>query len=161
MTQALGLTRGRTPCASTLHGIFKGLDIRAFERVLEGGAEEVVRDAEGPRRRLRGRALDGKTLRGSKKQGAPGTHLLSLVTHTLGITLVQQAVDEKTNEIPASLEVLRRLVFTGEVITVDALLTQRSERLPRRSWSKVGPTSSIAGWSRSQPAWSAMSPSTV
>ena len=48
VTQALGFTRGRTPCASTLHGIFKGLDIRAFERVLEGGAEEVVRDAEGP-----------------------------------------------------------------------------------------------------------------
>jgi len=89
----------------------------------EGWAGNGVRTVEG--RRVRGRARDGKTLRGSKKQGAPGTHLLSLVSPGLGLTLVQQAVEDKTTEIPASLEVLRRLLFTGEVITVDALLTQR------------------------------------
>jgi len=123
VTEALGFTRGTTPCASTIHDVFKGLNIEAFEERLEGWAGNVVRTVEG--HRLRGRALDGKTLRGSTKQGAPGTHLLSLVSHGLGLTLVQQAVEDKTNEIPASLEVLRRLLFTGEMITVDALLTQR------------------------------------
>ena len=44
-------------------------------------------------------AVDGKTLRGSKKQGAPGTHLLSVLAHRLGLTLTQQAVAAKTNEI--------------------------------------------------------------
>ena len=44
-------------------------------------------------------ALDGKTLRGSRKQGAPGVHLLSALSHHLGLTLAQQAVDDKTNEI--------------------------------------------------------------
>jgi len=44
-------------------------------------------------------AVDGKTLRGSKKQGAPGTHLLSGLAHRLGLTLTQQAVAAKTNEI--------------------------------------------------------------
>jgi hypothetical protein len=44
-------------------------------------------------------AVDGKTLRGSKKQGAPGTHLLSVLAHRLGVTLTQQAVAAKTNEI--------------------------------------------------------------
>ena len=44
-------------------------------------------------------AVDGKTLRGSKKQGAPGPHLLSVLAHRLGLTLTQQAVAAKTNEI--------------------------------------------------------------
>ena len=44
-------------------------------------------------------AVDRKTLRGSKKRGAPGTHLLSVLAHRLGLTLTQQAVAAKTNEI--------------------------------------------------------------
>ena len=44
-------------------------------------------------------ALDGKTLRGSQKQGAPGVHLLSALSHHMALTLTQQAVDAKTNEI--------------------------------------------------------------
>jgi predicted transposase YbfD/YdcC len=128
VTAALGFTRGTTPCASTLHNVFKELDLAAFEARLQEWAERVVQtmEGDGPRGRLRGRALDGKTLRGSKKQGVPGTHLLSLVSHCLGLTLVQQAVEDKTNEIPASLELLRRLLFTGEVITVAARLAQRA-----------------------------------
>jgi hypothetical protein len=42
-------------------------------------------------------AIDGKTLRGSQKQGAPGVHLLSALAHRVGLTLAQQAVDDKTN----------------------------------------------------------------
>jgi len=47
-------------------------------------------------------ALDGKTLRGSRKQGAPGVHLLSALSHHVGLTLAQQAVSDKTNEITQS-----------------------------------------------------------
>jgi len=71
-------------------------------------------------------AIDGKTLRGSRKQGAPAAHLLSAVGHRLGLTLAQVAVDEKTNEIPLIQEVLEQLMVKGRVITVDALLTQVS-----------------------------------
>src|SRR5256884_5375333 len=70
-------------------------------------------------------ALDGKTLRGSQKQGAPGVHLLSALSHHLGLTLAQQAVDAKTNEITQVETVLRQLVLKDRVITMDALLTQR------------------------------------
>src|SRR5881296_3149407 len=70
-------------------------------------------------------AVDGKTLRGSKKQGAPGTHLLSVLAHRLGLTLTQQAVAAKTNEIKEVETVLSQLVLTGRVVTMDALLTQR------------------------------------
>ena len=74
-------------------------------------------------------ALDGKTLRGSKKQGAPGTHLLSVLAHRLGLTLMQQAVAAKTNEIKEVETVLSQIVLTGRVVTMDALLT--SARLDR------------------------------
>jgi predicted transposase YbfD/YdcC len=70
-------------------------------------------------------ALDGKTLRGSKKQGAPGTHLFSALAHHVGVTLAQHAVDDKTNEITAVETLLCQLVLEGRIVTMDALLTQR------------------------------------
>lgn len=70
-------------------------------------------------------AIDGKTLRGSKKQGAPGTHLLSVLAHRLGLTRTPQAVAAKTNAIKEVETVLRQIGLTGRVVTMDALLTQR------------------------------------
>jgi predicted transposase YbfD/YdcC len=67
-------------------------------------------------------ALDGKTLRGSRKAL---DHLLSALSHHLGLTLAQQAVDDKTNEITQVETVLHHLVLQGRVCTMDALLTQR------------------------------------
>lgn len=120
--RALGFTRETVPCAATLFLVFRRLDRAAFERVLGGWAAEVL-GAEDPTDAL---ALDGKALRGSRKQGAPGAHLLSVVSQTLGLTLAQTAVDDKTNEIPVAPAVLRELVLTGRVVTMDALLTQRA-----------------------------------
>ena len=54
------------------------------------------------------------------------THLLSVLSHRLGLTLWQQAVADKTNEISVLEDVWRGLVVEGRVITVDALLTQRA-----------------------------------
>ena len=71
-------------------------------------------------------ALDGKTLCGSRSQGACDVHLLSAVSHGLGLTLSQQAVCDKTNEITAAQTVLASLVLEGRVVTMDALLTQRA-----------------------------------
>jgi hypothetical protein len=64
-----------------------------------------------------GLGLDGKTLRGSHKQGAPGAHLLSALNHRLGLTVAQTAVDEKTNEITAVQTVLEKVLLAGRVVT--------------------------------------------
>lgn len=69
-------------------------------------------------------ARDGQTLRGSKKQGAPGVHLLSALSHHVGLTLAQQAVDAKTNAITQVETGWRQIVLKDRVITIDALLTQ-------------------------------------
>jgi len=70
-------------------------------------------------------AIDGKTLRGSRKQGALNVHLLSALSQRLGLTLFQQAVEDKTNEIGGIEELLNGLVLQGRIVTCDALLTQR------------------------------------
>ena len=71
-------------------------------------------------------AIDGPTMRASKKCGAAISHLLSAVSHELGVTLTQQAVSDKTNEIPISTEILNAFDVSDKVITTDALLTQKT-----------------------------------
>ncbi len=124
LVRALGFTRDQTPCAATLHNIFRQLDREAVEAKLGQWAESVLASEApeaGPEEAV---ALDGKTLRGSRKQGAPGAHLLSAVTHRLGLTLRQRAVGDKTNEIPVARQLLSALVLSGRILTMDALLTQ-------------------------------------
>ena len=70
-------------------------------------------------------ALDGTTLRGSKKPGAPGTHLLSALAHHVGVTRAQHAVDDTTKEITAGETLWGQLVLEGRMVTMDALLTPR------------------------------------
>ena len=79
-----------------------------------------------PADELQAVALDGKTLCGSQQRGAADTHLLSAVSHRLGVTLGQVAVNDKTNEIGAAPDLLADLVIEGRVFTMDALLTQRN-----------------------------------
>ncbi len=69
-------------------------------------------------------AVDGKSPRGSRKQGDANAHLLSALSQSIGLVLGQVAVDDKTNEINAMLDLLAALVLRGKVITGDALLTQ-------------------------------------
>ena len=125
IAQALGFTHA-PPCAATLHTIFRHVNRDEFEAHLGAWADSVVgslpRAPEMPEVAI---ALDGKTLRGSKKQGAPGTHLLSALAHHVGVTLAQYAVDDKTNEITAVESLLCQLVLEGRIVTMDALLTQR------------------------------------
>ncbi len=129
LVRALGFTRAQTPCAATLHTVFRQLAVTEFEARLGAWAESWLgteADTEGvPDTALEGVAVDGKTLRGSRQQGAAGTHLLSALSHRLGVTLGQQAVDAKTNEIPQAEELLTALVVAGRVFTMDALLTQK------------------------------------
>lgn len=125
MANALGFTH-KPPCAATLFTIFGHMDREAFEAKLGAWADSVMTHTPGPPETPEeAMAVDGKTLRGSKKQGALGTHLVSVLSHRLGLTLRQQAVDAKTNEIKAIETVLEQIVLQGRVLTMDALLTQR------------------------------------
>ena len=131
MAQALGFKDGKTPSVGTLFTIFSNLDKRALEAKLGAWAKGVLQQLPNrPDRNSRATsaaaiALDGKTLRGSSGQGTCEVHLLSAVSHGLGLTLFQEAVSDKTNEIGAVQTVLKALVLEGRIVTMDALLTQK------------------------------------
>src|SRR5215210_9235574 len=108
-SKSLGFTHTKTPCAATLHFIFCSLDRQMFESKLGSWVESVMADSPGEGESLEVISFDGKTLRGSRKQGAPAAHLLSALGQGLGLTLAQQSVDDKTNEITVMTEMLENL----------------------------------------------------
>jgi len=126
LVDALGFTHPTLPCEVTFYHLFRRLDAADFERRLGAWAESILAaTAPAAPAAGAGSAIDGKTLRGSKRQGAPGAHLLAAVSHRLQQTLGQVAVDDKTNEIPLAPTLLANLLLRGRVVTMDALLTQR------------------------------------
>lgn len=120
----LGFKRGVAIAKSQLYAVLSQIEVAHLERLLGAWVESVLHELD-PDNPLPAVAIDGKTLRGSKKLGAALSHLLSAVSHGPGLTLYQVGVDSKTNEIPLVQELLKGLLIEGRVFTMDALLTQR------------------------------------
>jgi hypothetical protein len=120
MAQALGFSRERTPCVSTLHQVFSRLDREAFERAL--GAWLQQRGLKG----AEAVAVDGKTLRGVHGAQWPGVRLVAAYVHQTGTVVGQEAVGEGENELGALAGLLERLDLHGRVVTGDAQFTQRT-----------------------------------
>ena len=110
------------PSEATLRRAIRSVDLAALEEQLGAfGAQQRVgdRDPAG----LRGLAMDGKEVRGTRAHGIV-THLLGLARHN-GTVLGQMAVASKTNEITAAPTLLAGRDLTGVVVTVDALLAHQ------------------------------------
>ncbi len=122
----LGFKRSSAPSQSTLHRIFKGIDVLRLEYLLSDWCQQVFRfiGLSMPEQ-LQAAGIDGKLLCGSSKQKASQPHLLAGLTHKLGLVLGQVAVSEKSNEITAFFDLIEMLVLEGVVITGDAMFKQR------------------------------------
>ena len=73
-------------------------------------------------------AIDGKTLRGSGRTDGKPLQLLSAVSHRLRLSLAQEPIEEKSNEIPAIKPLLKKWpaeLIAGSVLTADALHCQQ------------------------------------
>lgn len=109
----------RTPCPATFHNVLKTIDVLELEAKLGEWIQESFLISE------ESLAIDGKSMRGAKKQGSSVYHLLSAVSSHLGITAYQWNVGEKTGEIKGFNQILKGLLHKGKILTMDALLTQR------------------------------------
>jgi hypothetical protein len=144
LATALGFRTGRTPSVGTLFTVFSKIDKAALHGVLFAWNEQVLTALELPTEpqikepQIRATSVDGKALRGSAKQQALDPHILSAVRHGLGLTRGQEAVSAKENEIPAMKRLLDHLVIKGQVLTMDALLTQKE--IARKIVGKGGST---------------------
>jgi predicted transposase YbfD/YdcC len=110
------------PSEATVRRTLRHVDIAALEARL--GQIAVPPRAGAAPGQLVGQAIDGKTVRGARAHGQ-WVHLVGLVRHD-GAVLAQTAVDDKANEIVAAPQLLAGRDLSGTVLTMDALLTQRT-----------------------------------
>ena len=87
LTKALGFTHKITPCPATISNLLKRLDIVALEKTLTKWVNKVIQSRPDLTSCLDAVSMDGKTMRATHKQDATTSHLLSVVSHELGITL--------------------------------------------------------------------------
>ena len=121
--ERLGFAHHRMPSLGTLQRRLGAVEPNGFAAVVGAWGQAVLRACG--REEWQGLAIDGKTVHGSKTDELPAVHLLSALSQELKVVLGQVGVDKKTNEIKAMLPLLADLVLDGQVVTVDALLTQR------------------------------------
>jgi DDE_Tnp_1-associated/Transposase DDE domain len=125
----LGFTR-RPPTMYGIRKVLIALNVYAFEDALNRWAESLLgRPVLSESLPPQAFALDGKTARGSFDGLDKAVHLLSLVAHESGLTLVQTQVpnggENKTNEHKTALPLLRSIVLEGRLVTGDAMFCQR------------------------------------
>lgn len=119
VTRTFELPAHWTPSHATLHRVFLGLDVGAFETVVhEWLCAHFVRPDEAL-------ALDGKTLRGIHGEEIAGVHLVAAFAHRSGMVVAQAQSPGKGHELAAGYEVVSQLPLVGRVLTIDALYATR------------------------------------
>ena len=114
--------RYRPPSDSTFFRVMNKLDAAEFD--LRIGQWMMAQEISI----LQGLAVDGKCLRGSARTDGKPLQLLSAVSHRLRLTVAQEPIQEKSNEIPAIKPLLNKLpkaALEGSLITADALHCQQ------------------------------------
>jgi DDE_Tnp_1-associated len=114
------------PSETTTRRTLGRLDANALATAI--GAWLANRDDQT--RHHRAIAVDGKTLRGARRDGRQ-VHLLAAMDHTTRAVLAQRQVDGAPGEVPAFQPLLGDLDLAGVVVTADALQTPpRGRRVP-------------------------------
>ncbi len=132
-----GFRRDDVPSYSTIQRALQSVDSAELEAKLVVWSKQLQTSAA--KTSWAGIAIDGKTLRGSDDGQRGALDVLNAFSHELGIVLGQRLVGSKTNEIPEIIPLLEELTLTGQVVTVDALHTQRMTA--HTIVKKGGPTS--------------------
>ena len=117
---ALGLPAGRVPCVATFHRIFKALDVAAFEQALGAWLQQT---GLVPGEAL---AVDGTAVRGVERDGVPGVYLVSVYAHAAETVIAQLRTEGTGHELAAARTLLGQVPVAGQVVTGDALLTDRA-----------------------------------
>ncbi len=115
--------RYRAPSDTTFFRIINGLDAAEFD--LRIGQWMMAQEIS----MLQALAIDGKCLRGSGRGEGKPLPWLWAVSHRLRLTLAQEPIEEKSNEIPALQPLLCKLpkaALEGAMITGNAIHGQQS-----------------------------------
>lgn len=135
----------RAPSDSTFRRVLMNLDPGAFAAIIGQWLLEQEVSAIG---RL---AVDGKVLRGSGRRDGRRLQLLSAVTHHLRLSLGQEPIGVKSNEILALQPLLESLALrSGVTISSDlrAIRTVQKSRPSRWFPSALSPSEASARWEK-------------
>jgi hypothetical protein len=111
-------------CANALSNLLQAVCPQALEAAVRQWSLAVFGELPAGES-LQAVVLDGKSLCGTLSAHGRTVHLLALLDQQTGCVLSQQAVDDKSNEIPAARELLPTIDLHGRVVTADALHCQR------------------------------------
>ena len=79
-------------------------------------------------------SMDGKVTKGSGRnkentEEIKALNTMSIYSHNYGVSLVQDYIEDKSNEIPMGPELIKKLDLTNCILTADALNTQKGTAL--------------------------------
>ncbi len=116
-----------TPNTTTLGRLLARLDGDALDDAVGTWLGRYAADpVDEPGDTLRGLAVDGKAVRGSRTDADKAVYLLAATLHVSQTVIAQRQIAAKSNEIPAFAPLLERIDLRGTVVTADALHTQRA-----------------------------------
>ncbi len=109
----LALKNG-VPSHDTLNRVFRLLDPKVFAAVFTDWVSEVLPT-------LGQVAIDGKSLRGARREGANPIHLVSAFATEAGLALAQHQVGNKGSEVEGAKALLEALELRGCLVSIDAV----------------------------------------
>ena len=116
LSEEFGISR--IPCYYWLTILVKIIDPESLNECFNEWIQSLIPEGESVTI-----AVDGKEIRSMRKKNNP-LNIISAQIAEYGLTIAQEAVTDKKNEIPAVQELLKKLKIKGCLITADALHCQ-------------------------------------
>lgn len=120
---------GGIPSAITYKRVFSIIKPDELENICVLFAQDVLKLFSSERDIMN---IDGKTDNGSKRnendirEKVKSLNVLNVYSNNLGLCVASEKIDDKTNEIPTIPKILDRVNVKGNIITWDALNTQKN-----------------------------------
>ena len=108
------------PSEDTFERVMQAVHPDEIAACLEVYTSQIIKDLSGMHI-----AIDGKKMRGTNPRGhGESSYILSAWVNEHSLSIAQETVGEKTNEITCVPKLLDKLALDGAVITMDAMGTQ-------------------------------------
>lgn len=108
------------PSEDTFERVMQAVHPNEIAACLEVYTSQIIKDLSGIHI-----AIDGKKMRGTNPRGhGESSYILSAWVNEHSLSIAQEAVGEKTNEITCVPKLLDKLALEGAIVTMDAMGTQ-------------------------------------
>ena len=108
------------PSEDTFEHVMQAVHPDEIAACLEVYTSQIIKDLSGLHI-----AIDGKKMRGTNPRGhGESSYILSAWANEHSLSIAQEAVGEKSNEITCVPKLLDKLALEGAVVTMDAMGTQ-------------------------------------